>query len=188
MAHKYDLINEGCMFRIVAAYDLELNDGTLIKKGRVGGLVDGEHNLSQEGRCWIHREAVVRGNAVVKDDAIVKDEAIICGDAVVGGSAVVQNECQVSGKATITDNATIRGRVWVQGEAYLSGNFCASFVDNKNLRVWNYVGRVSRNLPQALEIRVKTMTENEAKNWAKFNKEVGKTGCTAHPVEYAMIG
>lgn len=45
---KYELIAEGDLFRLRAVKDF-----AGVKAGDLGGLVSGEHNLSQEGTCWI---------------------------------------------------------------------------------------------------------------------------------------
>jgi len=39
--------------------------------GMLGGLVEGPHNLSQDGSCWIAPNAAVFGSARVTDDAVV---------------------------------------------------------------------------------------------------------------------
>ena len=50
---KYKLTkhNSGDKFRIEALINIPERD---IVAGDFGGLVDGEHNLDQEGTCWIH--------------------------------------------------------------------------------------------------------------------------------------
>ena len=62
MDKKYELIPsdmEG-LFRIKA-----LKDFSNVKKGDIGGYVESEKNLSQDGNCWIYDNAVVMGNAKV---------------------------------------------------------------------------------------------------------------------------
>ena len=57
---KYDLIQEGKLFRIIS-----LKDFNGVKKGELGGLIEKESNLSQKNECWIHENAKVTGNALV---------------------------------------------------------------------------------------------------------------------------
>lgn len=44
-----------------------------IKAGDVGGYVQSEENLSQEGNCWVFRDAKVYGDARVCGNAFVKN-------------------------------------------------------------------------------------------------------------------
>ena len=50
------------VYRVIA-----LRDFGNIKKGAGGGLVEAEHNLSQEGNCWVSDNAVVMGLAQVSE-------------------------------------------------------------------------------------------------------------------------
>ena len=52
-----------------------------VKAGELGGYVAGEHNLSQDGICWIFPKAVVRENASVKDEARVFGKSRLEGNA-----------------------------------------------------------------------------------------------------------
>lgn len=124
MGKKYELIPsdiEG-LFRIKA-----LKDFNNVKKGDIGGYVEGEKNLSQLGDCWIYDNAQIYNNAVIRDDARVCDNARIwgdskilnygqvygnaevCGDAVVCNCAIVCDNARVFGNAIIRDNAVVRG-------------------------------------------------------------------------------
>ena len=98
---KYELIpsdKEG-LYRIKALKDF--ND---VKKGDIGGYVEGEKNLSQLGDCWIYDNAVVRDNAVVVGNAKVCDNARIRGHSVVQHDAVVRGNANVSGDAIISSD------------------------------------------------------------------------------------
>ena len=50
-----------------------LKDFGSVKAGELGGWVESEHNLSQEGDCWIYDNAAVCDNATVCDTATVCD-------------------------------------------------------------------------------------------------------------------
>ena len=103
---KYELIpsNREGFYRVKALRDF--ND---VKKGDIGGYVEGEKNLSQLGDCWIYDNAVVRDNAVVIGKAIVCDNARIRGNAIVRDNARVLVNARVFGNAIIRDNAVVRG-------------------------------------------------------------------------------
>ena len=103
---KYELIpsdREG-FYRVKALRDF--ND---VKKGDIGGYVEGEKTLSQLGDCWIYDNAVVRDNAKVCDNAIVFDYAKVWGNAIVRDNARVLVNARVFGNAIIRDNAVVRG-------------------------------------------------------------------------------
>lgn len=48
----------------------------VVKKGELGGFVESENNLSQEGTCWIYGKAKVYGDAKVSDGAAKIDDKL----------------------------------------------------------------------------------------------------------------
>ena len=86
------------LFRVRALVDF----GT-VHAGDMGGYVESEKNLSQEGNAWVSGYAKVSGYATVSDDAWVSGYAKVSGNATVSGNA------KVSGNATVRDNATVSG-------------------------------------------------------------------------------
>lgn len=107
---KFTVKREGCHFRLVALREFWCHD-KYIKKGAQGGLIDNELNLSQEGSCWITKDACVYGKARVCGDALITDQAIVCADAVVMDNAVIRDDCQVCGKSIIRGNAVVAGAI-----------------------------------------------------------------------------
>ena len=65
---KYELIETNLrnnkVYRIKA-----LKNFSDVMKGDIGGFVENENNLSQEGSCWIYGNSEVFGNSIIKDDA-----------------------------------------------------------------------------------------------------------------------
>ena len=65
ISRKYELTKKKKVFlgttlyRIRALKDFELLDGTIIHAGDLGGWVEKEDNLSQEGSAWVSGEAEV---------------------------------------------------------------------------------------------------------------------------------
>ena len=53
-----------------------------VNTGELGGYIENEDNLSQEGNCWVHRNAIVYGRARVRDNAQIMDCAKVCGQNV----------------------------------------------------------------------------------------------------------
>jgi len=92
--------------------------------GAKGGYVQFEHNLSQEGECWIHGNSEVSGDAKVLGDAQVYGK--VYGRAVVSGNSKVHGSAFDSAK--VSGRANVIGRVWgralvcddarIFGEAY----------------------------------------------------------------------
>ena len=52
-----------------------------VQEGKLGGWVESEENLSQEGNCWVDGDAQVSSNAWVYGDARVYGNAQVYGDA-----------------------------------------------------------------------------------------------------------
>ena len=106
MDKKYELIKDSYWYRVKALKDFTLITGEQIKKSDVGGCVDSEDCLSQEGLCWVKDEAYVFGK--VSGNAVVKDFAEIYG--CVTGNAIVKDFTFVGENATVTGNAVGRAR------------------------------------------------------------------------------
>ncbi len=48
-----------------------IKDFANVKKGDLGGFIESESNLSQEGDCWVYENAQVFGNAQVYGYAVI---------------------------------------------------------------------------------------------------------------------
>jgi len=121
---KYSLIKETMvnvfgvtLFRIKA----EKSFGD-VSKGDLGGYIEKEENLAQNGNAWIYDEARVFGDARIFDKARVSGNARIYDDAQIFGDARIFGEAQVFGNARIYDDAKIFGDVQIFGEAQVFGN------------------------------------------------------------------
>ena len=69
-----------------------------VKAGELGGFVEKEENLSQDGNAWVYDNARVYGDACVCGNARVYGDACVCGDARVCGDACVYGD---AGYATV---------------------------------------------------------------------------------------
>lgn len=78
-----------------------LKDFAYVKKGDIGGFVESEENLSQEGDCWIYGNAIVCDNSIVCGNSVVKDCAVVCGNSIVSGNAVVKEFDKVYGNTVV---------------------------------------------------------------------------------------
>lgn len=94
-----------------------LKDFRGIKAGELGGWIQKEGNLDQQGLCWVADEACVMDNAWVTGNAKVCDFAQVQGNATVGGRAFVCGRAYVEDDAFVYDNAVVLDMSTVCGKA-----------------------------------------------------------------------
>ena len=104
------LANGTVLHRIRALRDFSLMDGDLVCAGDLGGWLETENNLSQNGTAWVFQNAMVYENAWV------------CENAIVGGNAQVYGNAQVCVNARIRENAKIYGKARIYGFALVCNN------------------------------------------------------------------
>ena len=94
---KYELTSETknvfghILYRIKA-----LSSFGCVSAGDLGGFLESEKNLSQNGDAWVYGNAEVYGDARVYGDAWVSGNAEVYGDARVYGDAWVYGNAEVS--------------------------------------------------------------------------------------------
>ena len=114
---KYKLTKNKKTIKEITLYQIEaLKDFSDIKKGDLGGWIEKESNLSQQGDCW------VSCRARVYDNAIVSDNAWVFGNAWVSGCAWVSGNARVFGNARVSGNVMVYGDVWVFGNSQVYGD------------------------------------------------------------------
>lgn len=116
MANKYIILqndsieHEGrILYRIKA-----LRSFKWVSAGDLGGYVEGEHNLSQTGTCWIFDDAKVFDKAIVRDEAEITNEAQVFGEAIVEERSIVVEQAKIYGYANLRDDSMVMGH----GEVY----------------------------------------------------------------------
>ena len=121
---KYTLVKEDTkiiynttLYRIKA-----LKDFGNVKRGDLGGYIESEKNLSQEGDCWVFGDARVFENARVFGNAEVYGNAKVYGNATVCGYARVLGDARVYGNAEVSGDARVYGDARVSGNARVYGN------------------------------------------------------------------
>lgn len=136
MKKKYELVPDNFIihkgekiFRIRALIDF--ND---VQAGMLGGFVSGEHNLSQNGYCWIYDDAkvidgahvtgncIIANKAVVYENAHLSGEVWICDKAAIHGDSIIRHNSRIYDNAEITGKAVIDGDSCIKGESYIAGN------------------------------------------------------------------
>lgn len=115
MDHKYRLVRTSDaprgLYRIVATRSFGE-----VTEGELGGFVESARNLSQDGDCWVHDDACVRGEAVVQDASHVYQDAQVFDRAIVGGCSILSGSAWVFGDAVVEDS-TVAGWAWVCNRA-----------------------------------------------------------------------
>lgn len=124
---KYQLTNKKkktvfgeILYQIQAVRDFTRADGVKIKRGELGGFIQGIHNLSQKGLCWVDETSAVMRSAKITGDTLVFDESLISDNAVLSeksvsknskifGKAVVSGQSQIL-NSTVADNAIVQGK------------------------------------------------------------------------------
>ena len=88
-----------------------------LRKGDLGGYIESERNLDQNGECVVCDGARVYGNAYVCGNARVYNTARVCDTALVYGTA------QVCGSARVCGNARVCGYTLVCDTTLLDSTF-----------------------------------------------------------------
>lgn len=113
------------LYRIQALKTFTKSGGynPIIHVGELGGYVETEDNLSQEGNCWIFGDAKVKDGGKVIDDAIIFDKVMVSNNSVIRGNSVVRDRCFVTHRSDIFDS-TLVGDVTVSDQSSIhSGSF-----------------------------------------------------------------
>lgn len=106
-----------------------LKDFGNVKKDSLGGFIEKEENLSQEGNCWI-RSAIgnLELDTKVYGEAKIYDNAIIDSCSIIGGNAKIHNNAEICGfnyilgNAHIYNEAIIKDHCWIDGNCQIYGN------------------------------------------------------------------
>lgn len=85
----------------------------VVNAGELGGYIENESNLSQEGDCWVYDNACVVGDARVYGNArvcmgIAGNPRVLC-DAFIQGNAQVYDNACISCNVLISDSARVCG-------------------------------------------------------------------------------
>lgn len=120
---KYEITKTSTVVHRIKVFRIKaLKDFGDVKKGDLGGYVEGYKNLSIDGNCWIYDDAIVCENAVINNDAKVFNSAIVRGNAIVRNNARVHNHSSVYCNAQISDNACLFDNASVSDEAKVWGD------------------------------------------------------------------
>lgn len=120
---KYKLTKETMCFDGVTLHRIKaLKDFGDVVAGELGGWVEAERNLSQEGNCWINMEAKAYGYTEIRDNAVLTCGAIACENATIGDDTFVTDESVIRGFTYLYGNVEVSGESVIGGYAKLHGN------------------------------------------------------------------
>lgn len=118
----------------------------VVHVGELGGYVETEDNLSQQGSCWLFDSAKIKDGGRVIDNAIVYDKAMVGRNSIVCGDSIIKDRCFVTNQSVIADS-TLEGNVIVTRQSSIhSGVFLSGDIEVDksviNTHV-NLTGRIS---------------------------------------------
>ena len=133
MDKKYELVKEDSiefngrtLYRIRALKDFTNKQCTgsinEIKVGDLGGYVQSEENLSQNGQCWIFDNAAVYDNGMICDNAIICDNAKIHNNVKIGGDVEIYRNAEIDDNVKIYGNGAIGKNVKIGGDVLICGD------------------------------------------------------------------
>lgn len=85
-----------------------------VRPGDLGGFVQSEENLSQEGTCWLFDDAILCGESYMDQQAVAEGSALVRGSAFVSGTAAVRDT------AVVDDHVILMAGI-VMGNAHVAG-------------------------------------------------------------------
>lgn len=106
------------LHQIRALQDIPLHG---VKAGDVGGWIQSEENLSQNGSCWIGIDGLVYDEAQVLEDAFVKSGNVY-DIAIVKGQSLIDNQSTISGiSPCIVEGGSVISRSTIV-DSHIHGN------------------------------------------------------------------
>ena len=107
---KYELTDITMKFGGRTLYRIKaLKDFSDVKAGDLGGWIQSEENLSQEGNCWIHDEAMCMDRARVCDNCIMRDFSTMFDNSRMHDNAVMVDDTMAFNYSTMWDNSIMFG-------------------------------------------------------------------------------
>ena len=139
-----------------------------LSDGKIGGWIEKEENLSQEGECFVYENAKVYWGAKVFDNAQVYGDAEVEGNARVYGNAQIFASGMVYGDAQVYGNAKVCGEANVDDGARVYGD----------AEVW--AGEVGWDSVVTVDIVFKNMPKDDI---TVTDHHIG-VGCETHTFEH----
>jgi hypothetical protein len=144
-----------------------------LSDGKIGGWIEKEENLAQEGQCFVYDNAKVFGDAEVYDNAWVYGRARVFDDAEVCGDVQVFGDAEVFGDARVYEYAKVFSHAKVFCNANVGG-FARLFGDAKATKkvIWKEMPRHSIT---ASDNHIAIGCEHHTlDHWREHIEEIGK--------------
>lgn len=120
---KYELTSQVVECKGLVLHRIRaLKDFGSVKAGELGGWIEKEENLSQDGMAWVFNDAKVYGSAKIYNYAEVHDTAWIYDNANIYECATIYGNASVHGNATVCGEAKICGNINIYGSANICGD------------------------------------------------------------------
>lgn len=117
---KYGFTGETMEYNGIILHRIQaLVDFFEVKAGDLGGWIEKEENLSQEGECWVYDESKAIGDTKISGIVFVSDNSVII-DSEISGHAIVV-ESKVTSNSIVTGGTMLSGSK-ISGESQLDCN------------------------------------------------------------------
>ena len=118
LTEQEEVYNGNVYRQVKAVKTFKTIEGETVKAGTLGGFIQDESCLSQDGRCWVDKYSHVMAGSIVKDDALLSYSFI-------------------EGNSCICDKSNL-DEVYVSG-TYIGGNSGLTYanIEGKGLRLMN---------------------------------------------------
>ena len=90
-----------------------------VKAGDIGGFVESEWNLSQEGNCWIYDDAICMDSASVCDNAKMYNRSCMYNYSRMYDNSEMYDNSRMYNNSKMFDNSSLHGNAKASGNAIL---------------------------------------------------------------------
>lgn len=120
---KYELTSEFITICRTNLYRIKaLKDFGDVKRGDLGGFIEKEENLAQEGDCWVYDRAIVKNKARIYDNVRIKNRAIVKDNAKISYDAQILDFAVVGDNAVVSQNAIVKQNSRIDGDTHVCGS------------------------------------------------------------------
>ena len=127
---KYELTDVTMKFEGRTLYRIRaLKDFADVKKGKLGGWVQTEDNLSQEGYCWVYNNAKCMDNARMYDNSTMFDRSEMHDNTIMYDYSRMYGNSAMYDYSRMFSNSLMFGNSELKGNAKLYGKLVSSVDD-----------------------------------------------------------
>ena len=120
---KYKITNNTMEFEGRTLYRIRaLKDFSNIKKGDLGGWIQTEDNLSQEGYCWIYNNAKCMDSARIYDNSCMYDNSEMRGNSKMYDNSKLYDKSEMHDNSRAYDSSEMHGHSGMYGHSRKYGN------------------------------------------------------------------